>query len=67
MSAIGELTLIILNAARAGIGLGIGYGIVKFLGGRSNEDVKSSHEGLVIAIAGATLEAITVAIQVWLT
>ena len=63
MSAIGELTSILLNVARAGIGLVAGYGIVKFIEGRANEDPKTSSEGLTIALVACFIEALTFAVE----
>jgi len=67
MSAIGELTSTILTVARGGIGLVAGYGIVKFVEGRANEDPKTSSEGLTIALVACFIEALTFAVEKILT
>lgn len=67
MSAIGQLTSTILTFSRAGLGIMAGYGIVKMIKGRSDEDAREFSDGLSLSLVGAVLICVTVAVKKYLS
>lgn len=67
LSPIGELTSIILNVARGGIGLCAAYGIIQMVKGKADDDPKTFSDGLSKVIVSMSILSITVAVQLALT
>lgn len=63
LSPIGELTSIILNVARAGIGLCAAYGVAQMVKGKADDDPKTFSDGMSKMIVSMSILTITVAVQ----
>lgn len=67
MSTIGQLTNTLLNVSRAGLALITGYGVVKMIKGRADEDTKEFTEGLAMILVGAGLFSVTIVAKGYIT
>ncbi|MDO5558365.1 MAG: hypothetical protein Q4F95_02070 [Oscillospiraceae bacterium] len=62
LTAIGDLTNLLMSAARAGLGLMGGVGAIRFLRGRADEDTRERSEGIIMMTACVLLEVLSLAV-----